>query len=456
MLETIISEVPTLNLVEVNKNISEGLARVEEVKHKIELFKEESNSIKIADENDKAGYAATKEFLSKVRPTRTNLENERKAVVKPFNDLIGNVNDAYKNATSQLAAIEAPHKQDKEDYEAAEETRKAEAVAAKEKVINDKIALLLQNGLEYNSASHYYRNDSGRAITRMDITNMPVEDFERFLEMVKSDYEVAQDKIREELKLQETIKKRFNELILLTVPQNVSSFLITDADTEELTQLSFDDLKILDETSFDSIKDKMVSVLNKNIAYYKKIKDNAVAVKAKADQDEKDLLERENKITEKELELKKSQIKLIHSKLPAFTFEVATPIENSLFIYKNYDKVITISVSHIFSNDGAIDDVNSQMQELIKEGEKAAAKKIENDNIESANQLKLKQDKEAKRKVLSRKEIAIIDPCVAEIFNQIAFLRKQKLELVNVYAITFIQSVEAAIERYNNDLRHLR
>lgn len=455
MSETL-TEVPELNLAEVNKNISAGLARVEEVKKKIEIFKEKSIFVKIIDENDKAGYAATKEFLSEVRPTRTSLENERKAVVKPFNDLIGNVNDAYKKATSELAAIEAPHKQEKEDYEAADERRKAEEAAAKEKMINDKIALLLDNGLEYNALNGVYRNDSGRAVTRFDIVNMPSEDFEKFFQMVINDF-IAKNKAEEVEK--EAVKKyndRRNELSALSIPQNLTCFSISGVESEETTEILFEDLKTLSDDVFENIKDKIVSVMAANIAYYKKIKEDAAAIKAKAEQDQKDLLERENKIAEKELELKKSQIKLIHSKLPAFTFEVATPIENSLFIYKNYDKVITISVSHIFSNDGAIDDVNSQMQELIKEGEKAAAKKIEDDNIESANQLKLKQDKEAKRKVLSRKEIAIIDPCVGEIFAQVAILKKQKLTLIENYTNAFIISLEMAIKNYNDDLRHLR
>ena len=455
MSETL-TEVPELNLAEVNKNISAGLARVEEVKKKIEIFKEKSIFVKIIDENDKAGYAATKEFLSEVRPTRTSLENERKAVVKPFNDLIGNVNDAYKKATSELAAIEAPHKQEKEDYEAADERRKSEEVAAKEKMINDKIALLLDNGLEYNSLNGVYRNDSGRAVTRFDIVNMPSEDFEKFFQMVINDF-IAKNKAEEVEK--EAVKKyndRRNELSALSIPQNLTCFSISGVESEETTEILFEDLKTLSDDVFENIKDKIVSVMAANIAYYKKIKEDAAAIKAKAEQDQKDLLERENRIAEKELELKKSQIKLIHSKLPAFTFEAATPIENSLFIYKNYDKSITISVSHIFSNDGAIDDVNSQMQELIKEGEKAAAKKIEDDNIESANQLKLKQDKEAKRKVLSRKEIAIIDPCVSEIFAQVAILKQQKLTLIENYTIAFIISVEMAIKNYNDDLRHLR
>lgn len=459
MLETI-SEVPTLNLVEVNQRISEGLARVEEVKNKIELFKEESFFVKIIDENDKAGYAATKEFLSKVRPTRTNLENERKAVVKPFNDLIGNVNDAYKNATSQLAAIESPHKQEKEDYEAAEERRKAAAEAAKEKVINDKIAILLENGLVYNSQNGYWRNDSGRAITRMDIINMEEGDFERFLSVVKADYEKAQELICEEQIKQDIIQNRKNELTALGIPLLGAGgyhYTVTDIETEQATEIIVaEELQTMDENSFNIRKDEMVAILQKNAAYLKKIKDDAAALKQKAEQDEKDLKERESKLAEQELKMKRQQVEIFQSKLPLFKFKHSETLEKSFFVYENYWESITIYVSDIFDNDGLIDNANSEVEKLITKGELEAEKKRKDDIAEAAKQTKIKQDAEAKKKVLSRKEIGIVDPCVAEIFNQVAILKKQKLELINGYTQTFIDSLERAIERYNTDLRHLR
>lgn len=462
-MSEILTEIPTLNLVEVNQRISEGLARVEEVKHKIEDFKEQSTAIKIIDENDKAGYAATKDFLSKVRPTRTGLENERKAVVKPFNDLISNVNDAYKNATSQLAAIEAPHKQEKEDYEAAEEKRKIEEVAAKEKVVNDKIAILLDAGLEYNAANGYYRNESGRAITRMDITNMPVEDFERFLEMVKDDYRKDQEKIHEEQLKKQKVTNRLNELNALSIPLINNIYSVTDASTDgeenEIKEhLTSEELEFMDDATFSSIKDSMVSLINKNKAYFKKIKDDAAAIKSKQLQDEQDLKDRENKLVEQQIKMKRQQVEIFQSKLPLFKFKHNDTLEESFFIYENYNKTksVSIIVSDILFDDGAIDMGNAKVQELIKDGEIEVDKKINEDKAEEARLLKIRQDVEAKKKVLSRKEIGLTDPCVAEIFAQVAILKQQKLTLINEYTEKFIKSLEESIKRYNDDLRHLR
>lgn len=466
MQDTALLPIPELDLVTVNKNIAAGLKRVEEVKQQIEVFKEESVAVKISGEDDKDGYLATKEFLSRVRPTRTGLENERKSVVKPFNDLVDVVNSAYKKATAELASIELPHKQEKEEYEAAEERRKAEELLSKEKVINDKIALLLQNGLEYNPLNGCYTNTSGRAVTRMDITNMPSEDFERLVTLVKSDYEKTQAEILEQKRLEKQQRDRKIELTLLQIPQNLAGFQITDESTGETVDISMDDLN---SDKYESTKNQMVSILAGNTAYYQKIKDNAAAAEKQRIENEQALADRERKIKDQEEKLLRMQIAGFKTKLSAFKFiEASLSLDESQFQYLKSDGTrITLSVSDLMDDESLIESANEEVAEDVNIKQEAEAKRqVElNSAIEKQKEekriadeaaQKSKLDAEAKQKRLKNKDIAQIDPCVSEIFSQVAQIKKMKFEVIGEYANKFIQSLETAIENYNNDLRHLR
>ena len=448
MLETT-TELPKMDLEVINTQMSIGINRVNEVLKLTEELKEKSLTIKINGDDDKVGYLATKEFLGEVRKIRTGLEKERQACVKPLNNIVDWANGQYKFVGKILAEIEAPGKQQKEEYEASEENRKAQEAAAKEKVITDKIALILEVGFEYNAINGYYRNSGDRAITRMDITNMSSEDFENFLSVVKVDFEAAQEKVKEQIALEEKVKSRKVELWALSLPMIGTDYSITDTETEDVTNLSGEDIESLDDTAFGIARDKLVSVAYKNKAYLKSIKD-------KQEKDAQELKDRQAELDLKETNLKLKQIEMFRVRLFEFSFTQMSKLDDSFFLYKGSTFEIRTTVGELLENEGALELAEKWLKDRKEDDAVAEKKKIEDDTLEDNKKLLEKQEKEAKTKRVSKKELAIIDPSVSEIFGQIAELKKAKFELIGDYAETFMNSIDAAIDKLNQDLRHLR
>ena len=159
------------------KAIEQGLARLQEVDAKMEVFKEKVLTVSIADMEDKKGYEAVKSLRGEMRKERTPLEDERKTAVKPLNELVKQVNTKYKEYIDGYSELEGGLKTQEEGYTTFHENKKLEEEQAKEKAIEVKINLLIESGLEYSADNGYYKNDRGIAINRQSLITMSEEDF---------------------------------------------------------------------------------------------------------------------------------------------------------------------------------------------------------------------------------------------------------------------------------------
>jgi hypothetical protein len=443
-----------LDLPSLKKQVNDGLKRVEEVKKKTEEFKKESKEISISGENDKVGYEATKNFLSKVRPARTGLENERKTCVKPFNDLVDAVNSSYKQAIAELAEIESPHKKEKEEYEEAIEKKKAEAAAEKEKIITDKINTLLSSGLEYDPNNGYYKNDSGISVTRTDIINMKDDDFSRLTERVleRKDEKAKEDELarQKEIEEQDRIKKRqefekdrISKVASVGASLSDNCYVLFDLSTQHNVSATIDEVFSKDENIFDTIIGMFESVKKHNNIFLQKQKDDAAKLK-----------EEQEKVREQQEKNKVEKISLLKERLEAygFKYQFQSTLDSSYFEFSNGLGNVKLLVSEIMTKEESVENAIGLAKKYITEKEQ----KEENDKKDLAESEALAKKKESERKAFAKEDLEIIDDFILVLENNVIEFDQQKYKMLSEVVRSLSADILDALDRTKKSISHLR
>lgn len=475
----------------LKRNVSEGLKKVAEVNEKINSFVEESALINIQNEDDKEGFVKTKLFLSKVRPLRTGLEAERKSVVKPFADLVANINAAYKGCTEKLSAIEAPHKEQKEQYENAEQQRKDAELLEKENAINVKVQRLLEAGLNYNPQNGFYENDRGITVSRMDITNME----EEVLASVEFRASTRKDEILKEAQQEkeriEEIENRKRQLLSLGMSTGLTGYFIIENETDNKHLISFDDLNYWSDFDFDKELDRFSSIIAQNENFRKKQIEESQ--KLKKDQE---------KIKKDSEEFNRKKIAFYQNALEAedFNFQYRDPFTTSFFLFNLYGKRLSVTVDELLLTDSSVDEIIMQARDIKEEHQKqinaaAIAERTNNriallksmgiddltlDNfnlsdedfsiliqkekkrIEDENKILLEQkeqdrkDKEAELKEEAKEELVCLKKDLHALSELISKLLNEKYKILKPYTNTFSQELENSLAVFLDSLSHLK
>lgn len=445
---------PEINLELVNAQVAAGLARVKEVKEKTAELKEKSATVTISGDDDKAGYALTKAFLGEVRPIRTSLEKERVLCVSPFNKVVEIINAEYKNAMSELVSIEFPHKEQKEKYEAALEKRKNDELEAAEKMITDKINLLCTNGLEYDAINGYYKNDTGLAVNRMNIINLSDEDFDRLLDRVKARKEEL-DAIQKESEQKEAEFEHRKRLVLQDgMKMDLTGLSMMHYEIGSPFTLTFDELRELSPEKFSRLLDQVIQISEENDRYHTRIK--AAADKTLADQLE---LEKQQE------KLKLDKVSVFKDKLEGigFKFIQGASLEGSRLSFTNKAGFITVFVGDLLANEFKLDatiadceDLKNQQTENeqfeIERAAEAEKKAEETRKLEAQKAL----NTEARKKKMSRTDLAKIDPLTSELIAVIEKIKATNFELIGNRTLALTEAIELEINRFNISVNHLR
>lgn len=164
------------------------LVHLNELDIEIAGWKETYGSLEIADENDKEGYEAVRLAIGVIRPRRTGLENERKSVVKPYNDTVSFINGKYAEVTKKMEEVEKPLKAKKEAIDDIIDKQKEEKKQLEEQRVNNRINELIKNGASFDGNFYSIKSDElGIAETSVgivDIRTMSDDLFKNILQAI--------------------------------------------------------------------------------------------------------------------------------------------------------------------------------------------------------------------------------------------------------------------------------
>jgi hypothetical protein len=382
MSDLIKQKLEDIDLEKVSKRVSDGLARVAEVKKVISTLKDEGKLIDIIDNDDKTGYETTKAFLSRLQKTRTPLEDERKLTVKPFNDLVDAVNGEYKAAIAEIEEEEKPRKEKRKLYEENQDRIKAEKQAAAEKIIDDKVQRCLEAGLVLNVQNMYYENDKGICCTRLDIQNMPSDNFELLIEKATARKVEKEIEEIEEKERVEKVNKRTEKLVVLGAGTAGSYFVIFNLVTganEELLK------KEIEECTDEIFEEKY--------QWFKGIKNGNAEYQRKQSEDKLEQERAAKKLKDDRLDLQKNQVSVWQNLFKelgqGYSYAYGAEMEDSEFIFSNPQGKVVTKVGTIFKDNTLVQTFISQSQELIAkhkvETNKAAQKVIDDEKEQSNN-----------------------------------------------------------------------
>lgn len=447
MSQTTNTQIAEIDVAKLNQNAIAGLKKLEQVRAQITALEEESKTIFIQGMDDKEGFVKTKLFLSKVRPLRTSLESERRMIVKPINDFSAAISAVYNSCTTDMAVIESPHKKNKEEYEAYQEEQKRLKDIAEAKVIDDKINKAIAAGLEYNPFNACYQNDSGVAVSRMDITNMDEETFGRLL--ARADERRLQlEKIQKEQEEKAAVFYfRKNQIQTLGANMTLSGFIVANAQDDTQILKSIQEVQDMDDAAFNVFSDEVAATVASNKAYYQKLKDDAVKL-----QKDKDDLARDREI------MKRDKVTIMQNKLSAegFTFSYGPTIEEGVFIFRNKNFHTVKTVKELFEAPEQIDTLIQSVREAkIKDN---ADELLEAQQIENKNKAAVldKERKEAAKKVRSANDLKYIDSNISEILSTLSIVEKKTFQVISDYADKFVSDLHTAVDNFNTSVKHLR
>ena len=157
----------------------------------IAQMKSEAAQIEIKGMEDKAGYKAAKEMLSKVKKTRTSVEAKRKDLKSEYLEIGRGIDGEAKRLTDSILEIEEPLSEKikiiDEQIQAEKERKDREA----EETLKKRVEELLSLGLEFNGMLYVCGNISLDVIT---IKNLNDKDYE----ILKSKVTIEKERLEKE------------------------------------------------------------------------------------------------------------------------------------------------------------------------------------------------------------------------------------------------------------------
>lgn len=157
----------------------------------IAQMKSEAAQIEIKGMEDKAGYKAAKEMLSKVKKTRTSVEAKRKDLKSEYLEIGRGIDGEAKRLTDSILEIEEPLSEKikiiDEQIQAEKERKEREA----EETLKKRVEELISLGLEFNGMLYVCGNISLDVIT---IKNLNDKDYE----VLKSKVTIEKERLEKE------------------------------------------------------------------------------------------------------------------------------------------------------------------------------------------------------------------------------------------------------------------
>jgi hypothetical protein len=449
-------ELKKLELENINDKVDSSISRIEEVDNIIAEFKKEAVDISIKDSDDKKGYEATVKFLGKIRPQRTELEAERKTVVKPFNAFVKVINDAYYSPIEEIEKLEAPKKEAKKNYDDFHEKRKADEFAAKEKAIDDKVRLAVDAGLELDIQTMYYKNDMGITVTRLDIQNMQDADFENLITRAKIRKE---EKLQDELILkqaEEKKKARVNKLLLIGASPLNNYYVIFDNVTNSNAELLQKEVEQCTDEEFEA-----------KFQYFKSIKDGNNKYQAEAKQKREQDLKDAEYLKQKQNDLKRQQITVWQQMMSAlgggYVYVYGAGVEDSWFTFKNLHGGVKQIVGDCFLNNALVESFIADANKLIqlqndanKKVEEEKQKKEEKDVADLVEAENAAKKKAVENKKIYAADIENIDKGLSVIEKQLFVFNNYDYKMLTGNVDALVQKLNAEIDAFKNSLNHLR
>lgn len=163
-----------------------------DMKAKIAEYKNKFVALTVVDENDKVGYATVKAGISEIRSIRSRVEETRKELKKDPLELGRKIDSTAKNIVDELLPIEEKLKEQIERIDAIKEKQREEKQLALEKKFNERIGLLLKNGMTFTGMG-YKLNDL--LITTVEIKALPEKDWNEFVLKVGNEWTQEQQRV---------------------------------------------------------------------------------------------------------------------------------------------------------------------------------------------------------------------------------------------------------------------
>ena len=165
-------------------------------------MKEEASKIEIKGMEDKAGYKAAKEMLSKVKKTRTSVEAKRKDLKSEYLEIGRGIDGEAKRLTDSILEIEEPLSEKIRAIDNEIQIEKERKEREAEEKLKTRVEELLSIGLEFNGMLYVRGNISVDIVTIKNLND--------------KDYEVLKSKIileKERLEKEEAERKAEEERI---------------------------------------------------------------------------------------------------------------------------------------------------------------------------------------------------------------------------------------------------
>ena len=195
--EVLTPEVITENPIQ--ERVSQEIAKFNLADAAIAQMKEEASKIEIKGIEDKSGYKVAKEFLSKVKKTRTSVEAKRKDLKSEYLEIGRGIDGEAKRLTDSILEVENPLAEKikiiDDEIQAEKERKEKEA----EEKLKARVEELISIGLEFNGMLYVRGNISVDVVT---IKNLNDQDYEILkskvtLEKERLDKEEAERKAEE-------------------------------------------------------------------------------------------------------------------------------------------------------------------------------------------------------------------------------------------------------------------
>lgn len=195
----VLSSTP-IQALTVDQKVAQEITKFNVARAELAKLKEVYLPLLQLDLTEKKNYNLLKAAVGDLRDKRNRLEDKRKEINGEAQDFIKGVNGEAKELTRLIVEMEEPLKKAKDDIDNAEKIRKAKEEEEREKVLHNRIDLLIANGMSYNGS--YYTIDQ----IAQDVVTIKTMDDTRFNELLGA-VKVVNERLLEEKRLKEEEEK---------------------------------------------------------------------------------------------------------------------------------------------------------------------------------------------------------------------------------------------------------
>lgn len=193
--------------IEMQKKIAGELTKYSLPDTAIAALKTKYAGLTVTDISDKKAVKALKEALSDVVSTRTGIEAKRKDINAEYQRVVKDVNAEAKRLTELVVEIEQPLREEKERVDALEKEEKERKEREEQEKLNNRVATLKENGMEFDGSFYSIANISMDIVT---IKAMKDSDFDFLVAKVGLEAERIrkENEEKERLRLEQEEKDR--------------------------------------------------------------------------------------------------------------------------------------------------------------------------------------------------------------------------------------------------------